>query len=125
MMYGPQAALYAEMFSARVRYSGASLGYQGASVFAGGLAPIIMVWLLDKTGTSISVSFYMLAMATITFVPVYLITETYEDEMAQDVADESEAIAPRAGRGDELGGARSSAALRAIPACVGATCSVR
>jgi MHS family shikimate/dehydroshikimate transporter-like MFS transporter len=54
MMYGPQAALFAEMFSARVRYSGASIGYQGASVFAGGLAPIIMVWLLEKTGTSLS-----------------------------------------------------------------------
>ena len=34
MMYGPQAALFSEMFSARVRYSGASIGYQGASVFA-------------------------------------------------------------------------------------------
>jgi MFS family permease len=97
MMYGPQAALYAEMFSARVRYSGASLGYQGASVFAGGLAPIIMVWLLEKTGTPLSVSFYMLAMAAITFFSVYLITETYEDEMAQDVAGESGAVAQERG----------------------------
>src|SRR5215218_1128252 len=93
MMYGPQAALFAEMFSARVRYSGASLGYQGAAVFAGGLAPIIMVWLLETTGTSLSVSFYILVMAAITFISVYLITETYEDEMAQDVAGESVAIA--------------------------------
>jgi MHS family shikimate/dehydroshikimate transporter-like MFS transporter len=84
MMYGPQAALFAEMFSARVRYSGASIGYQGASVFAGGLAPIIMVWLLDKTGTSLSVSFYVFAMAAITFISVYLITETYEDELTRD-----------------------------------------
>jgi MFS family permease len=85
MMYGPQAALFAEMFSARVRYSGASLGYQGAAVFAGGLAPIIMVWLLETTGTSLSVSFYILAMAAITFISVYLITDTYEDEMTEDV----------------------------------------
>jgi MHS family shikimate/dehydroshikimate transporter-like MFS transporter len=84
MMYGPQAALFAEMFSARVRYSGASIGYQGASVFAGGLAPIIMVWLLEKTGTSLSVSFYMLVMCAITFFSVYLITETYEGEMTRD-----------------------------------------
>src|ERR687890_697326 len=97
MMYGPQAALFAEMFSARVRYSGASLGYQGAAVFAGGLAPIIMVWLLETTGTSLSVSFYILAMAAITFISVYLITETYEDEMAQDVAGESGAIAQERG----------------------------
>jgi hypothetical protein len=69
------------------------LGYQGAAVFAGGLAPIIMVWLLETTGTSLSVSFYILVMAAITFISVYLITETYEDEMAQDVAGESVAIA--------------------------------
>jgi MFS transporter, MHS family, shikimate and dehydroshikimate transport protein len=97
MMYGPQAALYAEMFSARVRYSGASLGYQGASVFAGGLAPIIMVWLLEATGTSLSVSFYILAMAAVTFLSVYLITHTYEDEMARDVAQDSETIAGKRG----------------------------
>jgi MFS family permease len=97
MMYGPQAALYAEMFSARVRYSGASLGYQGASVFAGGLAPIIMVWLLETTGTSLSVSFYILAMAAVTFLSVYLITHTYEDEMARDVAQDSETIAGKRG----------------------------
>jgi MFS transporter, MHS family, shikimate and dehydroshikimate transport protein len=88
MMYGPQAALFSEMFSRQVRYSGASIGYQLAAVFAGGLAPIIMVWLLDTTGTSFSVSLYMFAMAAITFFSVYLVTETYEDEMAEDVAEE-------------------------------------
>jgi hypothetical protein len=41
MMYGPQAALFAELFTTRVRYSGASLGYQLGSVFGGALAPII------------------------------------------------------------------------------------
>jgi MFS transporter, MHS family, shikimate and dehydroshikimate transport protein len=90
MMYGPQAALFAEMFSARVRYSGASIGYQGASVFAGGLAPIIMVSLLEATGTSLSVSFYVLAMAAVTFLSVYLITATYGDEMTRDQAGATE-----------------------------------
>jgi Na+/melibiose symporter-like transporter len=94
IMYGPQAALFAEMFSRRVRYSGASIGYQGASALAGGLAPIIMVSLLAWTGTSLSVSFYILAMAALTFVSVYLITETYEGEMAEDVAEE-EGVAAR------------------------------
>jgi len=88
MMYGPQAALFSEMFSARVRYSGASMGYQLASVFAGGLAPTIMVSLLAWTGTSLSVSFYILAMAAVTFASVYLITETYEGELTEDVAEE-------------------------------------
>jgi MHS family shikimate/dehydroshikimate transporter-like MFS transporter len=98
MMYGPQAALFAEMFSARVRYSGASIGYQGASVFAGGLAPIIMVSLLEATGTSLSVSFYVLAMSIITFVSVYLITATYGDEMTRDQAGTSHEEAKEAAR---------------------------
>lgn len=84
MMYGPQAALFAEMFSARVRYSGASLGYQIAAVFAGGLAPLIMTGLLAATGTSVSVSIYIIVLAVITFVSVVLITETYETEMAEE-----------------------------------------
>jgi sugar phosphate permease len=97
MMYGPQAALFSEMFSRKVRYSGASLGYQIAAVFAGGLAPIIMVSLLDWTGTSLSVSLYMGAMAAVTFFSVYMVTETYEDEMAEDVAEEEGAAAGRQG----------------------------
>src|ERR687890_760192 len=97
MMYGPQAALFSEMFSRQVRYSGASIGYQLAAVFAGGLAPIIMVWLLDTTGNSFSVSLYMFAMAALTFFSVYLVTETYEGEMAEDVAEEEGAAAGRQG----------------------------
>jgi hypothetical protein len=49
-----------------------------------------MVWLLEKTGTSLSVSVYVFAMAAITFLSVYLITETYEDELTQDQIHESE-----------------------------------
>ena len=47
--------------------------------------------------SSLSVSFYILVMAAITFISVYLITQTYEDEMAQDVAGESEASARERG----------------------------
>lgn len=45
MQYGPQASLIAESFTGRLRYSGASLGYQLASIFAGGPAPLIATWL--------------------------------------------------------------------------------
>jgi hypothetical protein len=48
-MYGPQAALIAESFTGRLRYSGSSLGYQLASVIAGGPAPLIATWLLGPT----------------------------------------------------------------------------
>ena len=46
LMYGPQAAYFSELFGTRVRYTGASVGYQLASVFAGGFAPLIAVALL-------------------------------------------------------------------------------
>ena len=48
MMYGPQAALIAECFTGRLRYSGASLGYQLSSIFAGGPAPLIATWLFSR-----------------------------------------------------------------------------
>lgn len=80
-MYGPQAALYAEMFPADVRFSGASLGYQFASVFAGGLAPFIMTALLAATGSSWSVSAYILACAVVTFVSVVTIREHFRRDL--------------------------------------------
>jgi hypothetical protein len=57
MMYGPQAALIAESFPGRMRYSGASLGYQLSSVIAGGPAPLIATWLFSRyhSGTPIAV----------------------------------------------------------------------
>lgn len=77
MMYGPQAAMYAEMFPSEVRFSGASLGYQVASIFAGGLAPIIMTSLLVATGGSWSVALYLILMAALTFAAVFTINETF------------------------------------------------
>lgn len=90
MMFGPQAALFAEMFPADVRYFGASLGFQLASVFAGGLAPLIMVSLIEFTGTSASVSVYIIVMAIITFIAVYTIKERFQanlHETTRDIAD--------------------------------------
>jgi MFS transporter, MHS family, shikimate and dehydroshikimate transport protein len=56
-----------------------------------------MVWLLESTGTSLSVSLYVFAMAVVTFVSVYLITETYEDEMTRDQARATEEEAATTG----------------------------
>ncbi|MET7381353.1 MFS transporter [Streptomyces sp. NPDC005526] len=68
IMYGPQAALFAELFTPEMRYTGASLGYQIAAVFGGGLAPFVMVLLLEATGTSMAVSGYIVALAVIALV---------------------------------------------------------
>lgn len=80
MMYGPQAALLSEMFTARLRYSGASLGYQIGAVFGGALAPIICASLYQWTGSSFPISVYMFLIAVISFVCVVFITETYKSD---------------------------------------------
>ncbi|HEV2781558.1 MAG TPA: MFS transporter [Actinophytocola sp.] len=75
-MYGPQAAFFSELFGTRVRYSGASIGYQLASIAAGALAPIIAVALLGGFHSTIPISLYMLGMCVITVVAVLLARET-------------------------------------------------
>ena len=91
-MYGPQAAFFAELFGTRVRYSGASLGYQLASVFAGGFAPLISLALLTAYGYG-AVALYMAAMALITVVSVLLATETYQGDITETRTEERELIA--------------------------------
>ncbi len=66
MQYGPQAALIGESFPTHLRYGGAGLGYQLASVFAGGPAPLLATWLLHQTGTPYSISAYIVLAAVIT-----------------------------------------------------------
>jgi MFS family permease len=68
MMYGPQAALIAESFTPRLRYSGASLGYQLASVIAGGPAPLIATALLATYHSGYAVSIYIAACALVSLV---------------------------------------------------------
>lgn len=73
LMYGPQAALLAELFPVEVRYSGASLGYQFGSVVGGGFAPIIATALYARFGTSNAIAFYLAAVCGISFVCVILL----------------------------------------------------
>jgi MFS transporter, MHS family, shikimate and dehydroshikimate transport protein len=96
-MYGPQAAFFSELFGTRVRYSGASLGYQLASVFAGGLSPFIATALLAAFGYW-AVALYLAFMALITIVSVYLATETFQEDIAADQEQERRLI--RASSGD-------------------------
>ena len=91
LMYGPQAAYFAELFGTRVRYSGASLGYQLASVFAGGFAPLIAAALL-KAWDWPAVAAYMALMAAITVVATWLASETYQREIDADDHREQELV---------------------------------
>ena len=68
MLYGPQAALIAESFKGRVRYSGASLGYQLASVIAGGPAPFIAAWLFARYHSGYAIGAYIAACAVVSLL---------------------------------------------------------
>ena len=93
MMYGPQGALFAEMFGTRVRYSGASIGYQIGGMLGGALAPIIATALFAATGSSISIAAYMAVVCAISLVSVFLITETYQTDLEETQAEERQLIA--------------------------------
>ena len=88
ILYGTQASLIAEQFTPRMRYSGASIGYQLASIIAGGPAPLVAAWLFSvyKTGTSIAI--YICTCALIGFVATLFMTE-YSDK---DVSEEYEHV---------------------------------
>jgi metabolite-proton symporter len=75
MQYGPQAALIAEAFTPRLRYSGASLGYQLASVIAGGPAPLIATALFAAFGTGYAISIYIAACAVVSLVATALMPD--------------------------------------------------
>lgn len=81
-MYGPQAAWFAELFDTRVRYSGASLGYQIGAVLSGGFAPLIAAALLAVNhGNPWLIVVYYLALSVLTFVSAYLARDTYRDHI--------------------------------------------
>jgi len=75
MMYGPQAALIAESFTGRLRYSGASLGYQLASVIAGGPAPLIATWLFKSFNSATAIAVYIALCAVISLVATAAMTD--------------------------------------------------
>jgi MFS family permease len=84
-MYGPQAAFFSELFGTNVRYSGASIGYQLASPFAGGLAPLIATAMLEWSGgESWPVSVYLIATAGLTMISVWLAAETFNQDIGGD-----------------------------------------
>jgi MFS family permease len=75
-MYGPQAALFAELFSPEVRYSGASMGYQLGAILGGGFAPMIASALLAEYQSSMAIAAYWAVLCTIAFISVLLLSET-------------------------------------------------
>jgi metabolite-proton symporter len=86
-MYGPQAAFFAELFGTRMRYSGASIGYQLASIAAGAVAPLIAVALLQQFDGALAISVYVASMSAVTVIAVLASRETRGVSLTDDVPD--------------------------------------
>ena len=97
IQYGPQAALIAESFGTNLRYSGAGIGYQLASVIAGGPAPLIAAAILAHTGSSTWISVYIIGCCAVAAVALWLMPRRRESApiTEQDAAVEEGAVAAR------------------------------
>jgi MFS family permease len=84
MMWGPLAALTAECFTPRLRYSGASIGFQLAAVFAGGPAPIIATAILAATGSGQMIALYIFVCAIVSIVATALLPSSRGRDFALD-----------------------------------------
>lgn len=86
LMYSPQAAFFSELFGTSVRYTGASVGYQLASIFAGALAPIIALKLLGtvEESNTTAVALYVCVASAITIVAVLFAKETRASSLRHD-----------------------------------------
>ena len=85
-MYGPEAALIAEAFTPRLRYSGASLGYQLASVIAGGPAPLIAAWLFSQYHSGYAIAVYILACSVLSVVATMMLGDYTNKDISHEYA---------------------------------------
>ncbi len=84
MHYGPQAALIAESFPTSLRYGGSGLGYQFASLIAGGPAPLVATFLLHQFGTAYAISAYILVSAIITLAACAALPDRSRADISDD-----------------------------------------
>jgi MFS family permease len=84
MMYGPQAAMIAECFTPRLRYSGASLGYQLAAVFAGGPAPLVATALFAAYGSAYAIASYILLSVIISIAATALLPDYTNRDISEE-----------------------------------------
>jgi len=84
MMYGPQAALIAESFTGRLRYSGASMGYQLASIIAGGPAPLIAAALFAHYRSGYAIACYILFCAILSLIATSMLKDYTNKDISQE-----------------------------------------
>ena len=86
ILYGPQAALIAECFTPRLRYSGCSIGYHLASITSGGPAPLIATALLAWTGSGYAIAGYIAACAVISIIATLLMPDYTNRDISEEHA---------------------------------------
>jgi MFS family permease len=86
LSYGPQAALYAEMFPARVRYSGVSMGYALGSILGGAFAATIAQWLIASYGQSWLIGLYVAVLALVSLAAVSVAGRSLGDAAEPEAA---------------------------------------
>ena len=86
ILYGPQAALIAECFTPRLRYSGCSLGYHLAAITGGGPAPLIATALLAWTGSGYAIAGYIAACALVSVIATMLMPDHTNLDISQELA---------------------------------------
>ncbi|MGF0117396.1 MFS transporter [Promicromonospora sp. Marseille-Q5078] len=85
LTFGPMAALLPELFPANVRYTGASISYNVASILGAAVAPFIAVWLWEAADSPVLVGVYLAIMAAITFVALWFQKETRDVDFSGDI----------------------------------------
>jgi MFS family permease len=86
-MYGPEAALIAEAFTPRLRYSGSSLGYQLASIIAGGPSPFISTWLFATYHSTVPIGLYVVVCAIISIIATWMLPDYTNKDISEDAAE--------------------------------------
>jgi MFS family permease len=86
ILYGPQAALIAECFTPRLRYSGASIGYQLSSVISGGPAPLIATALLAAFGSGYVIALYILFCAIVSIIATAMLPDYTNRDISEEHA---------------------------------------
>ncbi len=91
--YGPQAALYAELFPASIRFSGVSISYALGAIIGGAFAPTIAAWLMNATGTTTAITIYLSGMAVISLLATLALRDRSGIPLGPDHEDE-QSISP-------------------------------
>jgi len=96
--YGPQAAYFTELFPASIRYSGVSIAYAIGAILGGAFAPLISAWLVQATGTSRAVAWYMAGIMTVAFAATLLLRDRTNIPLGPD-AEDAQSVSPVYGVG--------------------------